>query len=225
MLTTFLPPATPAPATPAPQAQARDRAAGPGGGAAGEPVETRYAGAAGEPWGAPQAVLLDRDGTLVADVPYNGDPRRVRPMPTTRAALDTLRAYGVAVGVVTNQSGLARDLITPGQLAAVQRRIETLLGPFDVWAVCPHRPEDRCPCRKPAPGLVLDACRRLGVEPGRAVVVGDIAADVGAARAAGARGVLVPTAATRPEEVARATETAPDLLTAARLILRPQEAA
>lgn len=167
----------------------------------------------------PSAVLFDRDGTLVVDVPYNGDPARVVPMPTARAAVDAVRARGVAVGVVSNQSGVARGLLTRAQVEAVQRRVEEVLGPFGVWAVCPHGPEDGCGCRKPAPGLVLAACARLGVDPARSVVIGDIAADLGAARAAGARGILVPTPATRPEETAAAPETAPDLLSAVRLAL------
>jgi len=151
----------------------------------------------------PAAVLFDRDGTLVADVPYNGDPERVRPMPGARAALDALRACGVRVGVVTNQSGVGRGLLTAGQVGAVHRRVEGLLGPFAVWAVCPHRPEADCGCRKPRPGLVRRACRRLGLAPGRVAVVGDIAADMAAADAAGAgAAVLVPTPVTRAEEVA-----------------------
>ncbi|WP_434097303.1 HAD-IIIA family hydrolase [Streptomyces pharetrae] len=171
--------------------------------------------------GLPDAVLFDRDGTLVADVPYNGDPARVRPMRTARAAVDAVRARGIAVGVVSNQSGVARGLLTRARVEAVQRRVEELLGPFAVWAVCPHGPDDGCACRKPAPGLVLAACARLGADPSRSVVIGDIGADVAAARAAGARGVLVPTPVTRPEETAAAVETAPDLLAAVRLVLGP----
>ncbi|KUJ68320.1 hypothetical protein ACZ90_20360 [Streptomyces albus subsp. albus] len=167
----------------------------------------------------PQAVLFDRDGTLVADVPYNGDPARVRPMPTAAAAVRAVRARGIPVGVVSNQSGVARGLLTRRQVEAVQRRVDTLLGRFDVWAVCPHGPADGCRCRKPAPGLVLAACRRLAVSPARTAVIGDIGADLAAARAAGARGVLVPTSVTRPAETAAAEERAPDLLSAVRLVL------
>lgn len=183
------------------------------------------------PWlsrrAAPAAVLFDRDGTLVEDVPYNADPGRVRPMPLAREALDTLRAQGVAVGVVSNQSGVARGLLTEADVAAVQRRVEDLLGPFAVWAVCPHGPEDGCRCRKPGPGLIEAACAELGVLPGHTVVVGDIEADLAAAHAAGARGVLVPTPATRPEETAqaaRAGDTAPDVLAAVHQALRQEPA-
>ncbi|MEW6637537.1 MAG: HAD-IA family hydrolase, partial [Actinomycetota bacterium] len=76
-----------------------------------------------------------------------------------------------------------------------------------------------CGCRKPAPGLVLRAARKLGARPERCVVVGDIGSDVEAARAAGARAILVPTGRTRPEEVEAADELAPDLRTAVNLIL------
>ncbi|MFF6772263.1 D-glycero-alpha-D-manno-heptose-1,7-bisphosphate 7-phosphatase [Streptomyces sp. NPDC012637] len=167
----------------------------------------------------PEAVLFDRDGTLVVDVPYNGDPDRVTPMPSARAAISALRDRGVPVGVVSNQSGVGRGLLTPSQVEAVRRTIDALFGPFDVWAVCPHGPDSGCGCRKPAPGLVLAACERLGADPGRSVVVGDIGADVRAAEAAGAWGVLVPTPVTRPDEIAAAADTAPDLLGAVRLIL------
>ncbi|MEE4595000.1 HAD family hydrolase [Streptomyces sp. DSM 41524] len=166
--------------------------------------------------GLPGAVLFDRDGTLIQDVPYNGDPARVRLMPHARAAVDAVREWGVPVGVVTNQSGVARGLLTPGAVVAVLGRVEELLGPFDIWAVCPHGPADRCGCRKPAPGLIHAACAALGTDPRGAVVLGDIGADLAAARAAGARGVLVPNAVTRPEEIADAARTAPDLLTAVR---------
>jgi histidinol-phosphate phosphatase family protein len=167
----------------------------------------------------PAAVLLDRDGTLVVDVPYNGDPEQVRPMPGARAALDRLRAAGVRLAVVSNQSGIARGIVSEDEVAAVNRRVEELLGPLGPWCVCPHGPDDRCGCRKPAPGLVLEAAQRLGVAPERCAVVGDIGADVEAARAAGARAVLVPTPRTRREEVAAAPERADDLAGAVDLLL------
>ncbi|MFC8046193.1 D-glycero-alpha-D-manno-heptose-1,7-bisphosphate 7-phosphatase [Nocardia sp. NPDC057353] len=154
----------------------------------------------------PDAVLFDRDDTLIVDVPYLADPALVRPMPGAAEQLLALRAAGVRVGVVSNQSGVARGLITAGQLAAVVARVEELLGPFDTWQICPHGPDDGCPCRKPRPGMVLAAAAALDTTPERCVVIGDIGADVHAALAAGARAVLVPTAATRPAEIAMAHE-------------------
>jgi histidinol-phosphate phosphatase family protein len=166
-----------------------------------------------------EAVLLDRDGTLVVDVPYNGDPTRVEPMPGAREALDRLRAAGVRLAVVSNQSGIARGLLTRDEVDAVNRRVEELLGPIGTWLVCPHGPGEGCGCRKPAPGLVLQAAERLGVAPERCAVLGDIGADVQAARAAGARGVLVPTPTTLHDEVRDAPEVAPDLPGAVDLLL------
>ncbi|MFF8842251.1 D-glycero-alpha-D-manno-heptose-1,7-bisphosphate 7-phosphatase [Streptomyces sp. NPDC015127] len=167
----------------------------------------------------PQAVLFDRDGTLVADVPYNGDPARVTPMPGAPEAVAALRSLGIPVGVVSNQSGVARGVLTHRQVESVRQRVDAIFGPFAVWAVCPHGPRDGCGCRKPAPGLVLAACDRLGASPEHTVVIGDIGSDIAAARAAGARGVLVPTRATRPAEITAADETAADLIDAVRLVL------
>ena len=169
----------------------------------------------GTPWrGLPDLVLFDRDGTLVHDFPYNGDPAWVRPVDGAAEALDRLRARGVKVGVVSNQSGVARGIITAAQVRACMDRLEEILGPFDVVRWCPHGPEDGCGCRKPAPGMVKDACTALGVDPARCVVVGDIGADVDAATAAGAVGVLVPTPVTRRAEVAAAPRAAETLAAA-----------
>ena len=159
----------------------------------------------------PDAVLLDRDGTLIADVPFNGEPARVRPLPGARAALEWLRAARIPLAVVSNQSGVGRGLITAEQLAAVNRRVEELVGPIDSWAVCTHAPHEGCACRKPAPGLVHRAAAELGVDPSRCALIGDIGADVEAARAAGARAILVPTAVTRSEEIESAPEVAATL--------------
>ena len=170
----------------------------------------------------PKAVLLDRDGTLVVDVPYNGDPDRVVAMPGAREAVERLRAAGLATAVVSNQSGVARGRIRVEQVEAVNRRVEELLGPLGPWLVCVHGPWEGCGCRKPAPGLIEAAASALGVDPADCVVIGDVGSDVEAARAAGARSVLVPTAVTREEEVAAAALVAPDLLAAVGLLLGPQ---
>ena len=170
---------------------------------------------------APAAVLFDRDGTLVVDVPYNGDPGRVVLMPGAREAVGRVRAAGVATAVVSNQSGVGRGLLRVEQVEAVNRRVEELLGPMGPWMVCLHGPGDGCRCRKPGPGLIEAAAGELGVDARDCVVIGDIGADVEAARAAGARAVLVPTAVTRQEEVAAAPEVAPDLVAAVELLLGP----
>ncbi|MFF5885463.1 D-glycero-alpha-D-manno-heptose-1,7-bisphosphate 7-phosphatase [Streptomyces sp. NPDC012589] len=166
-----------------------------------------------------RAVLFDRDGTLVHDVPYNEDPGRVRPVDGAREAVAALRARGIRTGVVTNQSGIARGLLTVADARAVNRRVDDLLGPFDVWELCPHAPDAGCGCRKPRPGMVLRAAGRLGADPADCVVIGDIGADIEAAHRAGAHGILVPTPATRPQETAEAPWAVPDLTAAVRAVL------
>ncbi|MEV0164817.1 HAD family hydrolase [Nonomuraea fuscirosea] len=159
----------------------------------------------------PGAVLFDRDGTLIRDVPYNGDPALVEPMPGAVEALGRLRRADVAVAVVTNQSGVAKGLLSPDEMDQVNAKVEELLGPFDAWAICVHDDTDGCTCRKPAPGLVIRAAAVLDVSPRDCVVVGDIGRDMEAAKAAGARGILVPTPQTLEAEIRLAAEVADDL--------------
>ncbi|MFI7581837.1 HAD-IIIA family hydrolase [Kocuria kalidii] len=174
------------------------------------------------PWPVPvRAVLFDRDGTLVHDVPYNGDPDAVELVPGAREAVDAVRAAGWRIGVVSNQSGISRGLLTREEVDAVNARVSELLGPFDTWQVCPHAPEQDCPCRKPRPGMVRAAAAALGVDPSQCVLIGDIGADVEAAQAAGARSVLVPTPVTREEEVAAAPVVARTLRDAVAAVVAP----
>src|SRR5258705_9098851 len=125
-------------------------------------------------------------------------------MPGAAAAVARLREAGYRIGVVSNQSGIGRGMLDAAAVAQVNARIDELIGPFDTWQVCPHAPADRCRCRKPAPGLVESAARALGTIPQRCVLVGDIGADINAAAAAGATGLLVPTDVTLAAEVAQA---------------------
>ncbi|SOE04424.1 HAD-IIIA family hydrolase [Rathayibacter rathayi] len=169
-----------------------------------------------------RGILFDRDATLVVDVPYTGDPTHVTPMPTALDAVERAREAGLALGVVTNQSGIARGIIDRAQAEAVNERVDELFGGFDVWMLCPHGPDDGCSCRKPAPGMVLGAAESLGLPADSLAVIGDIGADVDAAAAAGALGVLVPTPITRAEEVAAAPLRAATLLEAVELLLAMQ---
>jgi histidinol-phosphate phosphatase family protein len=173
------------------------------------------------------AVLLDRDGTLIVDVPSNRDPARVVPMPGALEALERFRAAGMALALVSNQNAVARGEITLHDIDAVNDRVEELLGPIGPRMVCVHAVGAGCGCRKPEPGLVLEAAAALGVEPERCVLIGDTGADVEAAIEAGARAILVPNAVTRPAEILRAPQVAGSLLEAARSIVRdaPERAA
>jgi histidinol-phosphate phosphatase family protein len=170
-------------------------------------------------------VLFDRDGTLVVDVPFNDDPRRVEALPTAADAVRAARSAGLRVGVATNQPGLTTGRLDPHALAAVHERIDALVGPFESWQVCPHAKDAGCGCRKPQPGMIIAAARAWGVPPAELALIGDTAADLGAAEAAGARSVLVPNSATRREEVETAPAVASTLLEAVELLLaaRPVE--
>jgi histidinol-phosphate phosphatase family protein len=171
----------------------------------------------------PLAVLLDRDDTIIEDGPYLRDPQGVRPMPGARNALGRLRDRGLLLAVVTNQSGVAKGLITDEELEVVNARVNALLGPFDAWQVCVHDAGHGCACRKPAPGMVIAAADALGVDTERCVMIGDTGGDVDAALSARADAVLVPTDRTLPREVTDArtrARVAPTLDHAVWLVLK-----
>jgi histidinol-phosphate phosphatase family protein len=171
----------------------------------------------------PLAVLVDRDDTIIEDSPYLRDPQGVRPVPGASDALGRLRERGLMLAVVTNQSGVAKGLITDDELKAVNARVDAELGPFDAWQVCVHDAGEGCECRKPAPGMVIAAAEALGVDTSRCVVIGDIGRDVDAALSAGADAVLVPTDRTLPDEISYArvrARVAPTLQDAVSLVLQ-----
>jgi D-glycero-D-manno-heptose 1,7-bisphosphate phosphatase len=158
-----------------------------------------------------RAVFLDRDGTLVEEVPYLHDPALVRLVPGAPAALRELVAAGFALVVVTNQAGVARGYYGEDAVERVHRRLRELLAAGGValdgiW-YCPHHPDGavaelarRCRCRKPGPGMLEAAAAELGVDLGVSYLIGNHASDLGAARAAGVTPLFVTTgqAAGRP---------------------------
>jgi histidinol-phosphate phosphatase family protein len=171
----------------------------------------------------PLAVLLDRDDTIIEDGPYLNDPAGVRPMPGAADALGRLRRHGLLLAVVTNQSGVAKGLITGDELAAVNAEVDAVLGPFDSWQICVHDADDGCRCRKPAPGMVQAAAAALGVDTARCVLIGDTGGDIDAALSARADAVLVPTRKTLPNEISdarRRARVAATLGEAVSLVLR-----
>lgn len=145
------------------------------------------------------ALFIDKDGTLVENVPYNVDPARLRFMPGAGAALARLQRAGLALIIVTNQSGLARGLFTPAEFDHLQQTLlhalQTGFGvTIDDVAVCPHAPDEdglpACACRKPEPGMLLAMAQRHGLDLARSWMVGDTLDDVEAGHRAGARGLL-----------------------------------
>lgn len=159
-------------------------------------------------------ILFDRDGTLIEDVPVRHDDSPVTLMPGALAALDMARAAGARIGVVTNQPTVSEGEQSARRVTSVNAAVDRLAGPFDVWMVCPHARDAGCGCRKPQSGLVVGGARALGAPTSRVVVIGDVGSDVEAAKRAGAHAVLVPTPATRREEVEAAPVVASSLVEA-----------
>jgi histidinol-phosphate phosphatase family protein len=148
------------------------------------------------------AVFLDKDGTLVDDVPFNVDPERIRLVPGAMPGLCLLAQAGYELIVVSNQAGVARGLFTEAALVGVELRLRELLADIGVrlagFYYCPHDPHGqvasyavRCACRKPAPGLLLQAAAIHDIDLSRSWFIGDILDDVEAGNRAGCRTVLI----------------------------------
>ena len=143
------------------------------------------------------AVFLDRDGTIIEDVGYLQAPGQVRLLPGAGPAIGRLNAAGWLTVVVTNQSGIARGLLSEDDYYRTERRLDELLAQtgarIDAHYFCPHLPEvtGACECRKPGLLLYQQAAARLDIDLSRSWWVGDRARDVLPSAAFGARGILV----------------------------------
>jgi D,D-heptose 1,7-bisphosphate phosphatase len=178
-------------------------------------------------------VFLDKDGTLIENVPYNVDPQHIRLMPGALIGLRLLHLAGYPLIVISNQSGVARGYFTEAALLAVEQQLRSLLAIFSIslagFYYCPHHPDGIvseyaivCNCRKPEPGLLLQAAREQNLDLARSWFIGDILHDVEAGRRAGCRTVLIDNG-NEPEWVL-SRERLPhhvvgDLTAAARIIL------
>ena len=142
-----------------------------------------------------KAVFLDRDGTLIEEVGYPRRASQVRLLPEVPESLKSLIASGFILVVVSNQSGVARGLISPEEAQAVHDRVVTLLSECGILLAganyCYHTQEDNCECRKPKPGLILRAAEELSIDLKKSFLVGNQERDAQAALAAGCRSVLV----------------------------------
>ena len=175
-------------------------------------------------------VALDRDGTVIEERPYLSDPAQVRLLPNAAAGMRALRAAGLELALVTNQSGVGRGFFGMDAVSRVNERMLSLLAEegstVDAIFVCPHRPEERCACRKPGTGMLERAARTFGAAPAQAFVIGDKPCDIEMGRRAGATTLLVRTgwgAETERLPQARPQFIAADLLDASRVILGQQE--
>jgi len=144
-------------------------------------------------------VFLDRDGTLIRDLAHAADPATVRPLPGVVVALRALQQAGYALVVASNNSGVARGLFTAGEAREMGRRLLAVLArrgvTIDGYYFCPHHPTEgrvpgldvECDCRKPRPGMLLQAAGELGLDLPASWMVGDLPSDVLAGEAAGTR--------------------------------------
>jgi D-glycero-D-manno-heptose 1,7-bisphosphate phosphatase len=146
---------------------------------------------------AERVLFLDRDGVVIEDRHYISQPRQVELIPGAAVALMAARAAGFHLVGVSNQSGIGRGLYTTADFQAVQSQLDRLLAEagvsFDALFYCPHAPDDHCSCRKPAPGLLQEAGRLFTWSTERSWLVGDKAADMALAQAAGLGAVMVRT--------------------------------
>ena len=149
-----------------------------------------------------RGVVIDKDGTLLVDVPYNVDPALMQLTPGAGDALRTLQAAGYALMVASNQSGVARGYFQLEAMAVVRQRLDALVraegAELSAFCYCPHHPAGcraefaiACHCRKPEPGLLLEAASIAGCAPAACWMVGDILDDVEAGRRAGMRTILI----------------------------------
>ena len=152
-------------------------------------------------------IILDRDGVLNHEAPAAGyirEPAEFLWLPGTLAALASLRQAGMRLSVATNQSGVGRGLMSLAQLEAVHDRMRTEAArhgaALDAVLFCPHAPGDGCSCRKPEPGLILEAIARSGIPASATVMVGDDLRDLEAAARAGVSAMLVRTGKGRKTE-------------------------
>jgi len=183
------------------------------------------------------AVFLDRDDTLIANVPYLADPALIRVLPGAAEAVAALNRAGFAVVLATNQSGIGRGLVTEDRLREIHDELRRLLAErgavLDAIHHAPHVPlgDDRAAVefhdRKPGPGMLLRAASEMGLDLASSWMVGDLISDVLAGLNAGCRSILVGSNATldelpSPVEPGRALVAA-DLAAAAALILEQRD--
>ncbi len=178
--------------------------------------------------GSAGVVFVDRDGTIIVERNYLADPAQVALERGALAGLSRLAAAGYALIVLTNQSGIARGYFDLATAQRVNARVNDLLAEAGIavagWYICPHGDGDGCDCRKPAPGLALQAARELGIAIDGAWVIGDKMSDARLADAIGGRAIVVTTGhGAGAVDAARAAEipVVADLSEAADVILGP----
>ncbi len=168
-----------------------------------------------------KAVFLDRDGTLIIDLPYNADPEKIYPVEKAFDALKHLQKLGFTLVVVTNQSGVARGFYSSESMDKFNRQMAKIFLQENVSFAglysCIHSPDDSCGCRKPAPGMILQAAKELDICVSESWMIGDKISDVQAGIAAGCKDSIL-ISKERPETYSGNFLTAPSLWQASQML-------
>src|SRR5881396_970736 len=167
------------------------------------------------------AVFVDRDGTIIEDRDYCSDPNDVKIFPGAPEALRRLKSNGFKLIIITNQSGIGRGLFTLEQYRAVEAEVLRQLGDglIDASYFCPDAPGQHCNCRKPAPGMIVEATQEHQIDLSRSFLIGDKEIDVECGHNAGVRAIRVKTGPQCDTTDSTADWIAEDLPTAAEIIL------
>src|SRR5918996_1086485 len=167
------------------------------------------------------AVFLDRDGTVMEDTDYCSDPKDVRIFPGVLEALHRLKSRGFKLIIITNQSGIGRGYFTLEQYRSVESEVLRQLGNglIDATYFCPDAPGQHSNCRKPAPGMIVEATQDHQIDLSRSFLIGDKEIDVECAHNAGVRAIRVRTGFERDLTGSKAEWVADDLPAAVEIIL------
>lgn len=172
-------------------------------------------------------VVLDRDGTIIVEKNYLADPDQIQLIPGAAQGLRALQKLGWGLVIATNQSAVGRGFFSEERLKEIHQRLLQILAAeavtIDAIYFCPHTPDDRCLCRKPAAGMIEQAARELSFDLTQTMVIGDKASDIEMGRRVGARTFLVRTgygAEVAAENRIRVDHVVEDLAEAAAVIGR-----
>src|SRR6185312_52998 len=142
-----------------------------------------------------KAIFIDKDGTLIHDVPYNVDPALIKFEDHAFESLYMLQQKGYYLVVVSNQPGISKGYFKEEDLKVVEEKIKKSLFKNKVmlqgFYYCPHAEEEHCNCRKPKPGLIFNAARDLEIDLSRSWMIGDILNDVEAGKRSNCKTILI----------------------------------
>jgi len=140
-------------------------------------------------------ICLDRDDTLIRNIPYLSDPSKIDFFPGVIPGLEALQNAGYGLVIITNQSGISRKIFNLESYRLMENAVVNKLADSHVSILatyfCPHGPDEGCPCRKPRPGMLLQAIQDFGADPAQSWMIGNADSDVAAGEAAGLRSLQI----------------------------------